>query len=102
MDRTRKANREGHEVTLQYRTPNETLHEAQLIEDELSQLQAAVGQLGQTAPGIEELQRRIKLFGECNRLADESSAQFCDRLRVWLQRVLPPKKSPRHPPRQNE
>ena len=102
MDRTRKANREGDEATLQYRTPNEALHEALQIEEKLSQLQAAAVQLKQTTSGLEEFQRRIALFGECNQLAGESSSQFCNRLCIWLERALPPKKSPRHPPRQNE
>jgi uncharacterized membrane protein len=99
MDRTRKANREDHEATLQYRTKNETLDEAELIEEKLTQLQAAVAQLEQSPQGIAELQRRTKLFGECQRLADETSSQFYDKLRVWLERELP-QKSPLHPPRQ--
>lgn len=100
MDRTRKANREDDEKTLQYRTQNEAQHEAELIEEKLAQLQATVAQLELTPEGMAELERRIKLFGECTRLADESSAQFCDRLRVWLERDLPQTKSPLHPPRQ--
>ena len=100
MDRTRKANREDHEVTLQYRTKNETLDEAELIEEKLTQLQATVAQLEQTPQGLAELQRRVKLFGECKRLADETSAQFCDKLRVWLERDLSQTKSPLHAPRQ--
>src|SRR3954468_1700571 len=99
MDRTRKANREDHEATLQYRTKNEALDEAELIEEKLTQLQATVAQLEQTPQGIAELQRRIKLFGEGTRLPDETSAQFYDKLRVWLERELP-QKSPLHPPRQ--
>jgi hypothetical protein len=100
MDRTRKANREDHEVTLQYRTSNETLHEAGLIEEKLTQLLATIAQLEQTPQGVAELQRRVKLFGECQRLADETSVQFCDKLRIWLERDLPQTKSPRHVPRQ--
>ena len=100
MDRTRKANREDHEATLQYRTKNEALDEAELIEEKLTQLQARVAQLGQTPEGIAELQRRTTLYGECNRLADETSAEFCDKLRIWLDRELPQTKSPLHPPRQ--
>ena len=99
MDRTRKANREDHEATLQYRTKNEAMDEAELIEEKLTQLQATVAQLEQTPQGISELQRRIKLFGECKRLADETSLQFYDKLRLWLERELP-QKSPLHPPRQ--
>jgi uncharacterized membrane protein len=100
MDRTRKANREDHEATLQYRTQNQALHEAELIEEKLTQLLATVAQLEQTPQGLAELQRRSKLFGECKRLADETSAQFCDKLRVWLERDLPQTKSPLHSPRQ--
>jgi len=99
MDRTRKANREDHEATLQYRTKNEALDEAELIEEKLTQLQATVAQLEQTPQGISELQRRIRLFGECKPLADETSLQFYDKLRVWLERELP-QKSPLHLPRQ--
>jgi hypothetical protein len=99
MDRTRKANREDHEATLQYRTKNEALDEAELIEEKLTQLQTAVAQLEQSPQGIAELQRRIKFFGACKRLADETSPQFYDKLRVWLERELP-QKSPLHPPRQ--
>ena len=100
MDRTRKANREDHEATLQYRTKNETLDEADLVEEKLTQLQAKLAQLEEAPEGIAELQRRVKLFGVCQRLADETSAQFCDKLRVWLERDLQQTKSPRHPPRQ--
>ena len=100
MDRTRKANREDHEATLQYRTKNEAQHEAELIEEKLIQLQATVAQLEQTPEGIAELQRRTTLYGECKRLADDTSAQFCNKLRVWLERDLPQTKSPLHPPRQ--
>jgi hypothetical protein len=100
MDRTRKANREDHEATLQYRTKNEALDEAELIEEKLTQLQARVAQLELTPEGIAELQRRTTLYGECKRLADETSAEFCDKLRIWLDRELPQTKSPLHPPRQ--
>ena len=100
MDRTRKANREDHEVTLQYRTPNEVLHEAELNEQQLMQLPAKFAQLEQTPEGLAELQRRTSLYGECKRLDDETTAQFCQKLRVWLERYLPQTKSPLHPPRQ--
>jgi hypothetical protein len=48
------------------------------------------------------LRRRAKAFGECRRLDDETAALFYDRLRHWLERPIPPTKSPRHRPRQNE
>jgi hypothetical protein len=89
MDRTRKANREDHEATLQYRTKNKALDEADLIEEKLAQMQATVAQLEQTPQGIADVQRRIKLYGECKRLPDETSSQFYDKLRVWLERELP-------------
>ena len=100
MDRTRKANRDDHEITLQYKTKNEALDEAELIEEKLAQLQVKVAQLEQSPEGIAELQRRTTLYGDCKRLADETSAQFCDKLRIWLERDLPQTKSPLHPPRQ--
>ena len=100
MDRTRRANREDDEATLQYRTKNEALDEAELIEDKLAQLQAKIAQMEQTPQGLAELQRRVKLFGVCQRLADDTSTQFCDKLRVWLERDLPQTKSPLHAPRQ--
>ena len=100
MDRTRKANREDHEATLQYRTKNEALDEAELIEEKLAQLQVKVAQLEQTPEGVAELQSRTTLYGESKRLAAETSARFCDKLRVWLERDLPQTKSPLHPPRQ--
>jgi hypothetical protein len=100
MDRTRKANREDHEATLQYKTKNEAQHEAELIEEKLTHLQVKVTRSEETPEGMAKIQRRIKLFGECKRLADETSVQFYDRLRVWLERDLPQTKSPLHPPRQ--
>ena len=100
MDRTRKANREDDEKTLQYRTQNEALHAAELIEEKLAQLQATVAQMEQTPEGMAELQRRTVLYGECKRLADDTSPQFCDRLRVWLERDLPQTNLLLHPPRQ--
>ena len=100
MDRTRKANRPDDEVTLQYKTQNDTRREAELIDEKLAELQATIAQLEQTSQGMAELQRRITLFGECKRLDEETSAQFYDKLRVWLARDLPPKKLPLHAPRQ--
>jgi len=48
LDRTRKASREDYEDTLQYRTQNEALHEAELIEEKLTQLLTTVAHLEQT------------------------------------------------------
>ena len=100
MDRTRKATREGNEVTLQHQSRNEgSLIEA-LVEEKLAELQVSIKQLKQTAEGLEELQRRVKAFGDCKRIEGETSAQFYDKLRRWMDRELLPTKSPLHPPRQ--
>ena len=100
MDKSRKANREGNEKTLQYKTRQETLLEEELSEDKLTQLLASIRQLDQTPAGAAELQRRSKLFGECKRNEGETSPQFYARLRHWLDREMPQTKSPLHPPRQ--
>jgi hypothetical protein len=100
MDITRKANREAHEITLQYKTRRESMLEEELAEDNLTQLLAFVSQLDQTSPGAAELQRRRRLFGECKRIEGETSGQFYARLRHWVDRDMPQTKSPLHPPRQ--
>ena len=100
MDKSRKATREGNEITLQYTTQQDTLLEEQRAEDNLTQLLAFISQLDQTPPGAAELQRRRKLFGECKRIEGETSGQFYARLRHWLDRDLPQTKSPLHAPRQ--
>jgi hypothetical protein len=100
MDRSRKATREGNEVTLQHMSPKEALLIEELVEEKLAQLQASIEQLKQTPEGTAELQRRIKAFGECQRIQDETSGQFYDKLRRWLDRDIPQTKSPLHPPRQ--
>lgn len=102
MDRSRKATREGNEVTLQHVSPKEALLIQELVEDKLAQLQASIEQLKQTPAGTAELQRRIKAFGDCQRTKDETSGQFYDKLRRWLERDVPLTKSPLHPPRQVE
>ena len=100
MDRSRKANREGTEVTLQHKSRKEALLIAELVEEKLVQLQASIEQLKQTPEGIAELQRRVKAFGECSRLEGETSGEFYDKLRRWLEREIRQTKSPLHPPRQ--
>jgi hypothetical protein len=100
MDTSRKANREDHEITLQYKSRQEALLVEELNQDKLTQLQAFVSRLEQTPPGAVELQRRIKLFGECHRIEGETSGQFYARLRHWLDRDVPQTKLPLHPPRQ--
>ena len=77
MDRTRKANRQDDEVTLQYRTHNDVLREGELIEEKLKQLQATVAQLEQTPQGMAELQRRTALYGELAETTGLASAETC-------------------------
>jgi hypothetical protein len=100
MDHSRKANRKDNEITLQYKTRQETLLDEELSEDKLTQLLASISQLEQTPQGTVEIQRRKKLFGECNRIEGETSGQFYVRLHQWLNREIPQTKSPLHPPRQ--
>ena len=100
MDTSRKANREDNEITLQYQSRQEVLLVEELAEEKLAQLRASMEQLKQTPPGAAELQRRIKLFGECKRIEGETSGQFYARLRHWLDRDMPQTKSPLHAPRQ--
>lgn len=102
MDRSRKANRTGNEETLQHQSVPETLRIEELVEEKLAELQAALAKLGQTPAGILERERRIKAFGICERTAEETSRQFHDKLRHWLDREIPQTKSPLHPPRQLE
>lgn len=101
MDRSRKANREGSEITLQHQSRQKAMGVEELCEDKLTQLSAFIRSLEQTPPGAAELQRRRKSFGECKRVEGESSGQFYGRLRYWLDRPLPQTKSPLHRPRQN-
>ncbi|MCE9607232.1 MAG: hypothetical protein K8U03_20290 [Planctomycetia bacterium] len=100
MDRSRKANREGSEVTLQHKSRQEALGVEEHCEEKLAQLLTFVHSLEQTPPGATELQRRGKLFGECKRVEGESAEQFYGRLRHWLDRPIPQTKTPLHHPRQ--
>jgi uncharacterized protein (UPF0261 family) len=100
MDRTRKANREVNEATLQHVSKGEAQLIAEVIEEKLAQLQASVEQLWQTPEGVAQLQRRAKAFGECLRSEEETTHQFYDKLRHWLERDIPQTKLPLHPPRQ--
>lgn len=100
MDRSRKENREGNEVTLQHRSQIEIARIEAINEDGLAQLLASIEEMKQTPQGIAELGRRTKVFGECRRIAGETSGQFYDNLRRWLERDIPQTKSPLHPPRQ--
>jgi hypothetical protein len=100
MDNSRKANREGNEITLQYKSRQETLLDEELDDDKLEQLRVIISQLDQTPPGAAELQHRRKLFGECKQIEGETSGQFYARLRYWLDREIPQTKLPLHAPRQ--
>ena len=100
MDNSRKASREGNEITLQYQTQQEIVDEEEFSEDKLTQLLAFISQHEQTPTGAAELQRRRKLFGECKRIEGETSGQFYARLRHWLNREIPQTKLPLHAPRQ--
>ncbi len=101
MDRSRKANREGNEITLQHKSERELFLDQELVEEKLAQLQASLDRLKQTPEGIALLQQRVNKFGECARIEGETSGQFYEKLRRWLDREMPQTKSPRHPPRQN-
>ncbi len=102
MDPSRKASREGNEKTLQYKSRQEAQLDDELHEDKLTQLLAFIRRLEETPLGKAELERRTKLFGECQRIEGESSGQFYGRLRHWLDRDIPQTKSPRHAPRQTD
>jgi hypothetical protein len=100
MDPSRKANREDHEITLQYKSRQEAQGVDELYEDKLKELLAHIRGLEQTPSEAGELQRRIKLFGDCQRIADETSGQYYARLHSWLGRDMPQTKLPLHAPRQ--
>ena len=97
MDRSRKENREDHERTFQYKSRQEELLDEELVEDKLTQLLAFIGEVEQTPKGAAELQRRVKMFGECKRGEGETSAEFYGKLHHWLERKMPPTKLPLHP-----
>ncbi len=94
MNASPKANRKTDGVALKYRSGRETLPVRALNEDKLRQLLTFMSQLANTPAGAAELERRLTLFGECKRRENETSIQFCARLRHWLDRDLPKKKSP--------
>jgi hypothetical protein len=102
MDRSRKENRERHEITLQYKSRQEAVLEEELIEVKLAQLLASVDQLKSTSEGAAELQRRIKLFGECNPDASETPAEIYAKLHHWLNRDMSIGKSPLHAPKKSD
>jgi hypothetical protein len=101
MDITRKSHREAQAQTLEHRVRQEAMIDDELIEHKLAQLLMFFGQLERTPIGAAEIQRRIKLFGECQRSERETSAEFYAKLRHWLDRSIPRTKSLRHPARQS-
>lgn len=100
MDRTRKATREGNEVTLHHRTENDAVRIAEIVAEKLVELEASIEQRKQTPAGAAEFARRIKAFGECRRSDEETTTEFYDKLRLWLDLTIPQTKAPLHPPRQ--
>jgi hypothetical protein len=100
MDRSRKANREGNEITLQHTSPRDASLVEEMIDEKLARLEASVERLMQTPDGTAMLQQRVNLFGECKRIEGETPAQYHDKLRRWLERDTLTTKSPLHPPRQ--
>ena len=88
MNPTRVIKRDDLEKTQQYTRRQETLLVQEMIDEKLTQLQVFIGQLSSTPHGLEELERRTRCFGECKRLAGETSGQFYARLRLWLDRDL--------------
>ncbi len=100
MDRTRKATREGNEATLHHRTESDALRIAEIVAEKLVALEALIEQLKQAPARAAELARRIKTFGECRRSDEETTTEFYDKLRHWLELTIPQTKLPLHPPRQ--
>lgn len=93
MAARRKTDREGQEITLQHKTRHETLSREELDEFKLTHLLEFIKQLEQTSAGLAEIRRRTRLFGECIRFEGETTGQFHNRLRLWLDRNLPQTKS---------
>jgi hypothetical protein len=100
MDANRTANRESDEIAPQYQSQQEPPLIEELTENKLRQSMVFIGWLEQTPPGIAELQRRTKLFGECERIGGETAGHFAARQCHWLERDMPKIKSPLHAPRQ--
>ena len=94
------ARRDDPEKTFQYKSRQQALLDAELIDDKLPQLLTFIRRLEATPPGAAELKARVKRFGKCNRNEGETSGQFYGRLRHWLDRDI--LKSPRHAPRQSD
>ena len=99
MDRSRTANRKGHENHFQHESRQDALLDDKLTEDKLTRLLAFLGQLKRTPEGTAEVQHRIKLFGECKRGDGETSAEFYAKLRHWLDRDMSGNKLPLQSPK---
>jgi len=56
MDRSRKATRDGNEITLQHKSQREASLSEEIIEEKLALLQASIEQLRQTPSGTATLQ----------------------------------------------
>jgi hypothetical protein len=87
MNPSRRMQREALEITLQYRSRQETLAIEDLIEEKLTNLQMFISHLTRTPHGWAEIERRTKRFGDCKRVEGESSGQFYGKLRHWLDRT---------------
>jgi hypothetical protein len=87
MNPNRRMQREALEVTLQFKSRQETLAAEDLIEEKLTHLQMFIGHLARTPHGWSEIERRIKRFGDCKRIEGETSGQFYGKLRHWLDRT---------------
>jgi hypothetical protein len=94
MDVSRNANREVEALTLQYQSRQVPLLGEELDENKVRQTMVFMSWLEQTPLGTAELQRRIKLFGDCQRIGGETSGHFNARQCHWLERALPKSKSP--------
>lgn len=94
MTTSRKADRDGQEISRQFQRRQERLSREELDDFKLTHLLEFIEQLEQTSVGQTDLRRRTRLFGECVRLEGESTAQFHGRLRFWLDRNLPQTESP--------
>ncbi len=102
MDTSRKANREDNEKTLQYQSRTQSLLAEEMYEGKLTHLLSMMSGLEKSPSEAPEFERRIKLFGACQRAEGELASQFYARLRHWLGRHVPKAKSPLHAPRQTD
>jgi hypothetical protein len=100
MDRTRKATREGNEVTLQHKSREDASLTDEWVEECLANLQTLIEQQKQTPTGDAEFKERINALGECTRIEGETSFDFHNRLHRWHTREIPQTRIPLHPPRQ--